>query len=154
MSDPLSEGYVGITKHDLDVRLRQHRNYRNRNVLLKSVLNKYTDVTIECLYEGTEAECKQKEFELRPQEKIGWNLAVGGSIPPLMTEETAKKISDTLKRKKVCPYDAKKTHSPEAIAKANAKRVGRKWTHNPLTGEQKMRKTDDLPAGWKLGRIR
>ena len=154
MTDPLTEGYVGITKHDLNVRLRQHKNYKNRNVHLKSVLNKYTDIVIECLYEGTEDECKQKEFELRSQERIGWNLAVGGSVPPPMNSRTAKKISDTLKRKGVCPYDASKTHSPEAIAKANAKKVGRKWTHNPLTGEQKMRKPNDIPTGWKLGRIR
>ena len=64
----LTDGYVGVTRMPLEERLKFH-DKNNRFPVGYSV---------EVIFEGTEEECLAKEFELRPREWIGWNIAKGG----------------------------------------------------------------------------
>jgi hypothetical protein len=153
MTDPYKEGYVGITKLDLEERFKYHKRSHSKCSVVRRAIDKYDDITIEMLHDVEADEALLLEEQYRPSEKLGWNICKGGGYPPRNSEETKEKISQTIKQLGVVPYDKNKTHSPEAIAKANKKRIGRKWTYNPVTGEQKMRKPEDLPEGWKFGRI-
>ena len=144
-TDPSSDGYVGVT-NEFDRRILTHfRKPENKH--LANALKKYDDVKKDIIWEGTREECLLAEFLLRPEIGIGWNINIGGGMPPKITDlpqinEIKDKISTTLKAKNANPY-SENTHSPEARAKrrARAKHDVRKWVHNPLTGEAKQIRT-------------
>jgi hypothetical protein len=85
-SDPLTEGYIGITKRNPEKRFSQHK-YLGRVP---------KDSIMQILFEGTLEECKLKEREYRPRAKIGWNDAKGGGgggmIGKSHSEETKAKM--------------------------------------------------------------
>lgn len=150
MTDPYSEGYIGVTANSLDDRLNGHLKSNSKCSIIKKALDKYETEMVE-LHDVPQKEALMLEEHYRPSEKIGWNICKGGGYPPRNSEETKKKISEAIKKIGTVPYDKNKTHSPEAIAKANAKRIGRKRYHNPATGEQRMMNPNNVPEGWVLG---
>jgi len=121
--DITSQGYVGISK-DPKSRMWHHQRRESENPHLFHAFEKYDDIE-QVIVESFESyeEAFAREEELRPMKFIGWNGNKGGFAPPKVEKgsETAKKISDTLKKSGRCPYDPEKTHSPEAKAKRYAK---------------------------------
>ena len=99
-TDPKTEGYIGVTNKSLEERFRVHSKYVKKRSHVNKAIQKYDDVDIVLLHEGTDEECLRMEHNLRPKENIGWNIAKGGSVPPMMNEETARKIAQTLKGRK------------------------------------------------------
>lgn len=155
--DLSSEGYIGYST-DPEYRLKTSHRSMNSNTRVSRSIRKYEeDIELIVLYEfETRQEALQKEKELRPKERIGWNVAVGGgSPPPEKTPSTRKKISDTLKAQGASPY-SEKTHSPEARSKSKSTRERLKFRtyHNPDTLESKVLSStcDVIPEGWVLGR--
>lgn len=80
----LDEGYIGITKNT-EQRFFEHRTkIKQRNVHLNNALQKYGDavqfsvVASDLAYE---AACLLEKM-LRPKPNMGWNIAVGGDVPP------------------------------------------------------------------------
>lgn len=108
-TDILSEGYVGITRRTITERFEEHLVVGNQH--LRNAIQKYgEDVIVECVDQGTDEFCIQREKELRPIRGIGWNIAEGGGNPPNMSgiprsEETKRKISQTRKEKGIKPTD-------------------------------------------------
>lgn len=154
-TDIKTQGYVGISKNPVQ-RFKEHKSLKTGKHL-KNALEKYDDI----LYDVIETfltleECLHKEIELRPREHIGWNMCIGGGMPPRVTKETAIKISKTLKQKGTTPY-CENTHSKESIIKSNAKKSlnGGQWWHNPRTKEYRYIKTafEEIPIGWERGRV-
>lgn len=98
------QGYVGVTSN-LYERDKCHRNYgKGYGVILRKALIKYGDrVQRRILCSGiTQEMAYEVERLLRPLPKIGWNVAVGGGLPPSClgrkhSEETKKRISETNK---------------------------------------------------------
>ena len=90
--DIRSEGYVGIT-NNLKERFGRHkataRNVnRQRSVHLENAINKYPDLIYDTVMQDCEMELAQLiELELRPLPNIGWNIAIGGGLPPCMKGE-------------------------------------------------------------------
>lgn len=80
----LNEGYIGVTKNP-ELRFAQHGwKRKNSNQHLKNALLKYKDrVQFVVLADNLDLEsaCLLEEM-LRPSENIGWNITVGGGIPP------------------------------------------------------------------------
>lgn len=76
-TDPYCDGYVGITKN-LDNRIKDHKS---TNPHIRNRINKgaVVDVLAENL---TYEQACSMEFQYRQSENIGWNIAVGGNIPP------------------------------------------------------------------------
>ena len=99
-TDPLSEGYIGITK-DIDSRSMYHRNSKYR---VGKAMRKYNDVVVDILKENmTLSEVLTLEISYRPFANLGWNIAPGGAggvgtLKP--NDNTRKKMSDA--RKKYC----------------------------------------------------
>jgi predicted GIY-YIG superfamily endonuclease len=69
----INDGYIGVTSKTPQKRLEEH-NKKGRFCFY----GKKEDLIIETLFEGSEEECFAKEKELRPSERIGWNIAPGG----------------------------------------------------------------------------
>lgn len=76
MLDPYKEGYIGITKNQLDKRLGQHKcskrpiGYQVRQ----------QDVIIEELHRGMKEDALKLEYQYRPLQHIGWNIMAGGNV--------------------------------------------------------------------------
>lgn len=65
--DPTKDGYIGVSENATN-RLKRHK--KNHRVP--------SDAEMIVLFEGSRDECFNKEYEYRPEKKIGWNNAVGG----------------------------------------------------------------------------
>ncbi len=68
MSDPYSEGYVGIT-NNIRSRSKHHftRNWPEAG-----------PYSFQVLFEGTRAQCAHQESKYRPRPKMAWNGSNGG----------------------------------------------------------------------------
>jgi len=79
-TDIKTEGYVGITS-DIERRFRQHKNSVDLNYTsaLVEALREYDDIVFEVIETcNIREEAKAVERSLRPEYKIGWNVAKGG----------------------------------------------------------------------------
>ena len=103
-TDPETQGYVGITR-DLANRHYLHSTGRSGSTILKKAFNKYGElIQKQILFTGTRKQCLEMEQQLRPKEKIGWNICIGGGFAPDCTgrvhsAETRLKISKSSKGK-------------------------------------------------------
>jgi group I intron endonuclease len=77
------DGYVGISNNP-NRRFDEHKKKNGKNYILYNALNKHSgDIIFEVVYENLTIErAKDIEKEFRPRQRIGWNIAVGGSVPP------------------------------------------------------------------------
>ena len=114
--DPLSEGYIGVSKNP-ETRLRYHSNPdRQNNDILYRAINK--GATQEILYSyATKKEAYQQEILMRPTERIGWNIIPGGdSIPPVHHNPTwfrfegKQPVASCINCGKVCSFHKLSTH--------------------------------------------
>lgn len=81
-TDIFSEGYIGVSKN-VEKRWNDHFN-SPKNKHLKNAISKYgLDVLVKTIViVGEEKYCYDLESKLRPNKKIGWNIAEGGKKPP------------------------------------------------------------------------
>jgi hypothetical protein len=71
------------------------------NPIIKSAIAKYDDIKLNIVYEGSENDCLAAELLFRPRDKIGWNIAPGGALPPEKPALGKRwKIKDTSKYRK------------------------------------------------------
>lgn len=98
----LSEGYIGVTTQPR-ARWLAHRNtYKGANPHLTRALLLYSDIRMVLISRGIKKEMLAMEEALRPSEKVGWNLAKGGGLPPYkkgfkLNPESIKKREETRK---------------------------------------------------------
>ena len=95
-SNPALEGYIGISKQPIQ-RYKTHLNYKHAfSKGVRAAIEKHGKNSIKhsLLFEfPTLTEARLKEFELRPNMNIGWNLAKGGGVTPDVTGRTHSKES-------------------------------------------------------------
>ena len=84
-----SEGYIGVSNnanhrweygHNWAVKNNRHENPRLMNAIKK---HGWDNLVKEVVLIADSEYCYDVEQKLRPSEKIGWNLAVGGGKPPI-----------------------------------------------------------------------
>lgn len=170
--DVWSEGYVGVSIN-IQKRFQQHR--RSKEVVGKAIRKYFTEMKI--LYEGTKTECVAMEILLRPRQKIGWNLATGGGVPPsqkfaIRGEETRRKNAIAAAKTKNAighkikhteEYKAKmrqiglaRRHSKQVIEKIRLATIGNinvrgtQWYNNGII--QVRRK--EAPEGFNVGMLK
>ena len=92
-TDILSQGYIGISKR-FERRLQEHLMF-SQNRYLRNAINKYgwDNLIKEKVLIAKEDYCLEIESRLRPADKIGWNLTMGGSRPPITRWSLGKKLS-------------------------------------------------------------
>lgn len=84
----LDEGYIGVSKEPLSRWTRHKAKNSDSNPRLKRAILKYNpEFKILASFDSLE-EALWLEFTLRPQNRIGWNLAEGGGMPPHSSGET------------------------------------------------------------------
>lgn len=85
----MSDGYIGVSK-DAQKRWKyghywSQKNNRHDNPKFSNAIAKHgwENLVKEIIVIGSEEYCYEIEKALRPNEKIGWNLAIGGGKPPV-----------------------------------------------------------------------
>lgn len=88
-SDMFSEGYIGVSNnanhrwsygHKWAVKNNRHENPRFMNAINK---HGWDNLIKEVILIADSDYCYAVEKKLRPSEKIGWNIAIGGGKPPI-----------------------------------------------------------------------
>ena len=84
-TDPESEGYVGVSKNPTSriathLRRAEKGNHHNSNLIETVKTCGKDSMKSQILFSGTEADCYDKEFLLRPTKNIGWNITEGGRM--------------------------------------------------------------------------
>lgn len=106
-SDPYTQGYVGVTC-DLHVRHNAHKNgHAGGSRILNSAFKKYGEEQIHktILHETSKEQAYVLEQKYRPSEEIGWNIAMGGGLPPDTTgridpPEVCRKRAESVRKAK------------------------------------------------------
>lgn len=94
-------GYIGVVNESKGV----HKRFREhcKTVRLGQIIreNKVSFNNVRIIYSGTRKSCQQLEKELRPKEKIGWNLSIGGSGYNYTKIEDISKFRSELQTKRM-----------------------------------------------------
>jgi hypothetical protein len=93
-----SQGYVGVSKN-VKIRWGQHLKYGNPH--LQNAIKKYgwKNLVKEVILVSDNQYCLEIETKIRPNEGIGWNIIVGGGMPPNRAGTTNIKNSTRLQGK-------------------------------------------------------
>ena len=77
------QGYVGVSKR-FERRIWEHLKLSG-NAHLKNAINKYgwDNLVKEKVIIADERYCLEMETKLRPTESVGWNIVMGGGMPPI-----------------------------------------------------------------------
>ena len=107
----LNSGYLGISINPLR-RWATHKS-QQKNQHLQRAYEKYNDIVEYVVTSGTDNYCRYLEVVWRPEQRIGWNIAVGGGLTPdvtgrIMTEEHKRKIGEAQKGKTISEESRKK----------------------------------------------
>lgn len=135
-TDIFSQGYVGVTSRELQDRLAEHEKVARLQCKGFSILHRaINSYGLENLVSEIVLICEEEyaytiEEKLRPDLKIGWNLAKGGDKPPSKlgfshSEESKIKISAIWKGRK---------RTPESVAQSCESRKG--FKHSEETKER------------------
>lgn len=114
-TDVFTQGYVGVTR-SLTARHNAHLGgYRGGSSILGNAFKKYgSDKIIKTILHTTHTDCAYAlENAYRPMKNIGWNIAIGGGLPPDTTgrvdstEVRAKRSASVKKAKAGKSYPSK-----------------------------------------------
>lgn len=148
-TDITRDGYVGVST-DPARRFLSHRKH-NENIP--------NNAWVEIVFSGTREECFDKEFELRPRKKMGWNRAVGGAqgfnIGFSHSEKTKKKLRKawTPERKKIASIWKAKQNVLLTGQKRPAQSVAMTGKNNPMFGKTHSLKTREKIRLANIGKI-
>lgn len=137
-TDMFTEGYIGVTKNTARSRFCGHLqsaySEKGWNYRISGVIRKYNGregLIVETLVVCDEDYAYDLENKLRPKERIGWNLAIGGTKSGnyggyKLSEETRKRMSASFS-------DGRRKLSAETIKKIADKNRGK--IRGPLSKE-------------------
>ena len=149
----LDEGYVGISVNPI-VRLYQHKNAaKTQNNHLANAIKKYGDeICLDIIASNLDEDLARfLEKMLRPFENMGWNVCIGGGIPP---NPKGKERSETHRKNiSIAKLGSKNPMFGKKIEFSNAHKarisVALKGRSSPLKG--KFRKKVTCPKCGKIG---
>lgn len=114
-TDPATQGYIGVS---IEVKARWKAHIKSLSSpqldshLIRSMKLYGSSIVFGIIHEyDSIEEALLREIELRPCENIGWNMCAGGGYPARVTKQTAAKISESIKKLKMCPYSEKTSHN-------------------------------------------
>lgn len=108
--DSIEEGYVGVVKESKGAykRFREHASDMRRVMSHHISSNNISFDNVEILFEGDIFECYQLEAQLRPRQRMGWNLAKGGGGPYYSSIENLNKFRSELQTERMKDEELKK----------------------------------------------
>ena len=118
-TDMFSQGYIGVSKN-AQKRFKQHLE-KKHNPHLVNAIHKYgwDNLVKEQILIAEEDYCYDIEGKLRPTINIGWNIAVGGGVPP-----TPLKVHGEGMRQKMSAINKLRLQDPVAREKFAKARLG------------------------------
>ena len=159
-SDMFSEGYVGVARK-AEKRWKYGHQWavkqgRHDNPILVNAVTKYgwDNLIKEVVLVSDEEYCYDIEKKLRPSEKIGWNINIGGTRPPVSKSRGPDYVSPlkgiprpTPWRVGATPANKGKSPTAEARAKMSASGKGRKQTPEQIAKRVASRRATLLAQG-------
>ena len=153
--DPFTEGYVGVCR---DTKRRWNYGHRwaqkrgrHENPILSNAINKYgwDSLVKEVILVADEDYCYYLEEKIRPQELIGWNVAVGGGRPPTNKPRGAGYNSPLKGVPRPTPWLVGNPRSPsiEACIAGGKKAKGRKQTSEQVAKRVASRRATLVSQG-------
>jgi len=137
-TDLMTQGYIGVSGN-VSKRFAAHRNMENgTNAHLRHAIQKHgwDNMVKSVLLMAEKDYCLDIERKLRPADKIGWNLTVGGGYPPVTSGPQPQ-------RRGRAAWNKGKTgiFSPETLAVLREKHLGRVPPNKgvPLSDEQRQK---------------
>lgn len=115
--DMFTEGYIGVSSK-VNQRWADHKK-KPSNQHLANAIKKYgwDNLVKEVILVANKAYCLMIETKLRPSNKIGWNVTIGGGNPPhINIWNKGKPWSDEIKAK-ISAKKKGRRHTPEIEAK-------------------------------------
>ena len=143
-TDMTSQGYIGVSKN-AQKRFKQHLE-KKHNPHLVNAIHKYgwDNLVKEQILIAEEDYCYDIEGKLRPTTNMGWNIAVGGGVPPTplkvhaigmrlkMSAINKIRLQDPVAREKfakarlgLTSWNKGKKASPETIEKLRLSHLGK-----------------------------
>ena len=140
-SDMTLDGYIGVSKNAQRRWLYghnwAHRKGRHDNPRLANAITKYgwDNLIKTVLVVADEQYCYDLERKLRPTEKVGWNLVMGGGKPPVSKFRGENYVSPLKGASRSTPWMIGRIPSNKGVpsseetrAKLSAKKKGTKQT--------------------------
>jgi group I intron endonuclease len=123
------EGYIGVTK-DLYQRKRKHLEENSGCLKFKNAIARHgkNEIVWDVILFGEEEYCYEMEAKLRPAKEIGWNLKIGGDVPP--DNRGSKQSKETIEKRRKAITGKKR--SDESKARYSESKRGNK---NPQFGK-------------------
>jgi hypothetical protein len=137
-TDLMSQGYVGVSGN-LRKRFGSHGGmHSGTNNYLRNAIKKYgwDNLVKSVLILADKDYCLDIERKLRPADKIGWNLVMGGGHPPII-----RGPRPNLRGRAAWNKGKTGLYSPETLAKMREARLGKPPGNKgvPLTAEQRTK---------------
>lgn len=153
--DIFTQGYVGISNnpenrwkygHLLGAKNKNHENKRFMNAILKYG---WDNLIKEVILVASKDYCKEIEKKLRSSEKIGWNLAIGGGVPPVSKPRGDKYISPLKGIPRPTPWLIGKSNPPsiEACRAGGMAGKGKKNSPEHLAKRMETRRKTRIARG-------
>ena len=151
-TDLMIQGYIGVSGN-VEQRFASHKGmWSGTNNYLRNAIKKHgwDNLVKSVLLIAEKDYCLDIERKLRPADKIGWNLTVGGGYPPVLRGERP-----ALKGRTAWNKGKTGIFSPETLTVMREKRLGQAPGNKgiPLTDEQKAKLSAKLKGriGHRLG---
>lgn len=149
-TDCFSEGYIGVTKNPkvrfLD-HLRQVLNKTHKNPHLTHAINFYgwDNLKKEIILIGPEDYCYEVEGLLRPEKKIGWNIAVSGHRGPGWPKGRRKSIEtiEKMRATKKIRSEQSREEKTKLTEIKKEERARRRQEKNDFTAKEKLKLRED-----------
>ena len=135
-TDMFSQGYIGVSK-DVEKRFKQHFE-KKHNLHLVNATHKYgwDNLVKKQILIAEEDYCYDIEGKLRPTANIGWNIAVGGGVPP-----TPLKVHAIGMRQKMSAINKIRLQDPMYKERLGKLQVGRvAWNRGVPNSEEILEK--------------
>lgn len=153
-TDITCQGYVGVAKN-ASKRWWSHKwalkANRHENPVLSNAVNKHgwDSLIKEIVLISEEAYCYETEAKLRPSEKIGWNLAVGGCKPPISKSRGPDYVSPLKGVPRPTPWliGKKKSMPEDFFSKGGKAGKGRKQTPEQIAKRVASRRATLMAQG-------
>ena len=139
MTDPKTQGYIGVSAHGLTARYNRHKRDTKAGSQLPvhRAIRKYGEnIVVTSVAEANPEFCLMIEESFRPITQMGgriWNVGAGGVAPTLgarFSDETKKRLSESHKGRK---------HTEETKAKISAAGKGREVSFENRAGISKRK---------------
>lgn len=151
-TDLMSQGYIGVSSN-AEKRFISHKEMnKGTNNHLRHAIKKYgwDNLVKSVLLYAEKDYCLDIERKLRPADKIGWNLVVGGGLPPIIVGPRPE-----LRGRSAWNKGKVGLCKPETIEKMRQARLGKSPANKgvPMSIEQieKLRQTN-LGNTYRLGK--